>query len=657
MEAGAAGVMGSGDYRQVERGARLTYSGLQNSLQTSLAGCTSSGIVACRMATEPIIVFSIIALAGVLMSGNFLRTDIVALLVVLALMLSGVLTVGEALAGFGSSVIMVVAGLLVIGEMLARIGVAAAVGDWILKKGGRNETQLLILIMLSAALLGSVMSSTAIVAIFIPIISRIAKETDIKASRMLIPVSYAALISGMLTLIATPPNIVVQEELKAAGFTGFGFFSFTPVGFAVLAAAIGYMLLIGRRLLSGREDASGADKRGRSIDDLWRDYSLGEDIRSFLVESDSPLAGKAIAGTRLASRYRVRIIGVLRRLSSGEKRLGVPSPGIELRTGDALLIVGLPEDFERLASEQGLAPQALTARDRQRWLWELGAATVLIHPESGLIDKSLREAEFRSNHDVHVLGLRRAKQPLAGFEEEKMHSADSLFVVGAWPRIHQLKQKTHDFIVTELPAEHEEVVPSYRRMPVGLIILVSMILLTMFDVLPLVPAVMLAALAAIFTGCLTMEDAYRAIPWKSLVLVAGMLPLADALEKSGGTQIIVDALTATAGESSPYTMLSLIFFLTAGLGLVLSNTASAVLVAPIAIYMASAIGVSPYPFAVAVLIAASAAYSTPVSTPVTALVVEPGRYRFIDFVKVGVPLLLLTYVVTLFVAPLVFPFR
>ncbi|UCB55412.1 MAG: hypothetical protein JSW45_02470, partial [Thiotrichales bacterium] len=282
---------------------------------------------------------------------------------------------------------------------------------------------------------------------------------------------------------------------------------------------------------------------------------------------------------------------------------------------------------------------------------------VMIHPESRLIDKSLRETEFRSNLDVHVFGLRRAKQAVENFKDVKLRSADSLFVVGPWSKIHQLQSRTHDFIVTELPSEQAEIVPSYRRMPIALMILTAMVLLTLFDVIPLVPAVMLASLAAIFTRCLTMEDAYRAIHWSSLVLVAGMLPLADALDKTGGTRLIVDALMNATGDAGPYMMLTLIFFLTAGLGLVLSNTASAVLVAPIAIYTAAAIGVSPYPFAVAVLIAASAAYSTPVSTPVVTLVVDPGGYKFTDFVKVGVPLLLLTYVVTLFITPLVFPFN
>jgi len=210
--------------------------------------------------------------------------------------------------------------------------------------------------------------------------------------------------------------------------------------------------------------------------------------------------------------------------------------------------------------------------------------------------------------------------------------------------------------VLAVPTEHAEVVPAYRRMPVALSILAGMVLLTVFDVVPLVAAVIMAVLAAVVTRCLTMEDAYRSIHWSSLVLIAGMLPLAHALEITGGTQVVVDALMTAFGDSSPLAMLTVIFFLTAALGLVLSNTASAVLVAPIAINAAEVLGVSPYPFAVAVLIAASASFSTPVSTPVVTLVVEPGRYKFMSFVKVGVPLLLLTYVATATVAPLLFPF-
>jgi di/tricarboxylate transporter len=600
-------------------------------------------------------VFAVIAVAAVLMASNRVRFDVIALLVVLALMLSGVLTVSESLAGFGSSVVILVAGLLIVGEMLARTGVARAVGDWIMKHGGTNETRLLILIMAGAGVLGSAMSSTAVVAIFIPIVLRIAAETNLNSSRMLMPMSYAALISGMMTLIATTPNIIVHEELKSAGFEGFGFFSFMPVGIVVLAVAITYILLIGRRLLSSEVHKPAQGSLSRSILELWDDFRTGEDVSRLRIDNDSPLVGQTIAQTQLHTRERVLIIGVSR-ASGGGERISAPAPNTELRARDILIVVARPEDLERLIQSQSLSALPRTTRERQRWLWEMGGARVLIHPESKLIGKSIREIEFRSNYGLHVLGLRRAKEPFPDPADEKIRSADSLFVVGPWSRIRQLQRWSHDFVVTELPAEFAEIVPSYRRMPIALAILAAMIGLTVFDVVPLVAAVLMAAIAAVFTRCLTMEDAYRAIHWSSLVLVAGMLPLADALQKTGGSQQVVSALMSAMGDAGPHMMLTMLFFLTAGLGLVLSNTASAVLVAPMAIYAASVLGVSPYPFAVAVLIAASAAYSTPVSTPVVTLVVDPGKYKFTDFLKLGLPLLFLTYLVTLFVAPLIFPF-
>ena len=607
------------------------------------------------MTNEAIFVFVLIGVAAVLMASDRVRFDVVALLVLLALMLSGVLSVAESLAGFGSSVVILVAGLLVIGEMLARTGVAAAVGDWILKNGGTNETRLLILIMFGAGLLGAVMSSTAIVAIFIPIVLRIAAETKVNASRMLMPMSYAALISGMLTLIATTPNIVVHEELKTEGYAGFGFFGFTAVGLTILVVAVAYILLVGRHLLPGDAQTTDGSGSGRSLFELWDDFRTTENYQRLCVERQSPLIGMVVSETELYDRYQVRLIGIARG-DTAEKRTSAVAPDTVLAEGDILVIVGRPEDLERVRAEQELRALAKSRREKQRWLWELGGAAVLIHPESTLIGKSLREAEFSARYGVHVLGLRRAKRPFAEYADTRLQSADSLFVVGSWSRINQLRSQSHDFVVVETPTELAEVVPSYRRRPIALTILSAMVLLTVFDVVPLVAAVLMAVLAAVFTRCLTMEDAYRSIHWSSLVLIAGMLPLADALYATGGTQFIVDALLSTVGDSGPYLILTIVFFLTAGLSLVLSNTASAVLVAPIAIYMAEAVGYSPYPFAVAVVIAASAAYSTPVSTPVVTLVVDPGRYRFTDFVKVGVPLLMLSYLVTLLVAPLVFPF-
>jgi len=605
---------------------------------------------------EILFVFILIGVAAVLMASNRVRFDVVALLVVLALMLSGVLTVGEALSGFGNPVVILVACLLVVGEMLDRTGVARALGDIILKKGGTKEGKLLMAIMAGAGLVGSAMSSTAVVAVFIPIVLRIAEKTKVHASRLLLPMSYAALISGMLTLIATPPNLVVHQELRRAGFDGFGFFSFTPVGLGVLIAAMAYMLLVGRRLLRPQPEAAEASLRRRSIMELWADFCTGEQIAAYEVQPGSALAGLTIAESALASTHGARILGIKRRGRRGDERIATPSPQTELRAGDVLVMVGMPARTAQMAEAEGLRLVNESVRGRQYWFWEMGSAVILIHPESSLIGKTLKESKFRSHYAMHVVGLRRDKAAVEGFQDITLRASDTLLVTGPWSRLQLLQSETHDFVVLEMPRELTERVPGYRRMPVALAILAGMVLLTLLDIVPLTAAVIMAALAGVFTRCLTMTDSYRAIHWSSLVLIAGMLPLAEALNATGGTQWVVDRLLAAFGDSSPQVMLTVLFFLTATLGLILSNTASAVLVAPIAIAAAGALEVSPYPFAVAVLIAASAAFATPVSTPVVTLVVEPGRYKFMDFVKVGVPLVLVTYLVTLLLAPLVFPY-
>jgi di/tricarboxylate transporter len=600
-------------------------------------------------------VFIVITAAAILFASNRVRLDVVALLTVLALMLGRVLTPGEALAGFGDPVVLLVAGLLVVGEMLDRTGVAQFVGAWILQRGGGSETRLLVLIMLAAGILSSVMSSTAVVAIFIPIVLKIATKTGLNPSRILMPMSYAALISGMLTLIATPPNLVVSGELENAGFEPLGFFSFFPIGVVVLFMGIGYFLLYGRRLLATREDPSimGA---GRTIRDLWIDFGLNERVHRLRVSSRSPLSGTNIGDADIEKRYRVRVLGLERQGGFGEPvDVLAGEARAEMLGGDVLLVMGESEEVALFADMEGLDRSSDTERDRQRRLQALGVGVVLIHPECRFIGKNLREAELRSRYGVDVLGVRRGKKPLAGFVEKPLHSADTLLVAGPWKQIRKLREEAHDFVLLELPVEFEDVRPAARRAPIALAILAGMVLLSVLGVVPIVTAVLLAALAAVSTRCLTMEDAYRSIHLSSLVLLAGMLPVADALEKTGGMELVVGSLVSSPVSDGPYALMTGLFFITAGLSLFLSNTASAVLMAPVAIHAARVLGVSPYPFAVVVLIAASAGFATPISSPVVTLVVEPGRYRFVDFVKVGIPLLLLTYVAALLLTPVLFP--
>ena len=558
------------------------------------------------------------------------------------------------MAGFGDPVVLLVAGLLLVGEMLDRTGVAQAIGNWVIRVGGGRETRLLVLIMLAAAVLSSVMSSTAVVAIFIPIVFKVSSKTGIGAGRLLLPMSYAAMISGMLTLIATPPNLVVSGELEKSGYDPLGFFSFSPIGGVMLVAAIVYVLTIGRRFLCG--DTSSSEAAARPIKDFWADYGLEGHLHRLRIASNSPLAGTTICDSQISSRYRVWILGVERTDRFGAfDGISLVDSQYVLQSGQTLLVAGKAEDAARFQSNEQLEPIPETQRDRQRALHEYGVGVVLIHPECRFIGKTIRDLEFRSRYDLQVVGIRRSREPISAFEDTKLASGDTLLVAGTWTDIARLKKETHDFVLLELPIEFDEARQAHRKAPIAIAILVGMVLLSLSGWMPVVTAVLIAAMCAIMTRCLSVEEAYRSISWSSLVLLAGMLPVAVALQNTGGTDLIVEKVVGGLGSAGPYAMMSLLFWLTAGLSLLLSNTATAVVLVPVAIQAAKALEVSPYPFAIVVLIGASSAFASPVASPVVTLVMQPGRYTFMDFVKLGAPLMVIAYLITLLITPLLFP--
>jgi di/tricarboxylate transporter len=608
------------------------------------------------MTGEMMFIFALVVAAAGLLASNRIGFDVVALLVIVTLMLSGIMTVEESLSGFGNPVVILIASLLVIGEMLDRTGVARAVGNFILKKGGQSEGKLLVLIMLMAAVLSSLMSSTAVVAVFIPIVVRIASNTGLNRSSFLMPMALAAMISGLLTLIATPPNLVIHEALRQAGYEGFSFFSFAPIGLMVLLLAIIYMLTIGRKLLSKgekQEEVSGAD---RSINELFEGFRGKQVYEVYQIGPTAKLANQRIGDSGIKSEFNLWALGIQRRGRMGENIFIDLNARREIKTNDHIVTLGLPENHEKFLLEPGISKAKFTSKQSEQWLWEMGGAVVLIHPESSLIGKSIKQLKFKDRFGLQVLGLRRNKGAIEDFENTELRDSDSLFVGGKWERINNLNIRSREFIVMEEAREKQEIIPAFRKLPIALLILSGLIAASVFNIVPLAAASIIAGLTALFTRCLTMEDAYRAIHWKSLVLIAGMLPLASALEKTGGIELIASTLLNGLGDAGPKAILSALFLVTASISLILSNTASAVLVAPIALTLAKMLEVSPYPLCLAVLIGASSAFATPISSPVVTLVVEPGRYRFMDFVKVGLPLMGMVWLVMLLMVPLLYPF-
>lgn len=586
------------------------------------------------------------------------RMDIVALIMIAALPLTGTVTVGEAIAGFSDPNIVLIAFLFVLGEGLVRTGVARRLGDWINAKAGGSEAKLVVLLMASVCGLGAFMSSTAIVAIFIPVVLRICMNTGMAPSKLMMPMSFAALISGMVTLVATAPNLVVNAELERQFGTGFGFFTITPFGVVILVLGIVYMLLARRWLPDTRANGGATPIRPTFRD--WIDrYELAERELRVRVPPDSPLRGHLLGELELREKG-VNLLAIERRL--GRRRALVqPVAGTEILVDDVLLLdVRAPElEVRQLVGELGVEvlPLGATHRYLTDCTQELGMVEVILPAESSVLGLTVLQARIRREFGLTVIGLRRGKEVI-GHEllGEKLRVGDTLLLTGFWADIRCLQQDGRDFVPLNMPAELDEVLPAHDRAPHALAILVLVVALMVSGIVPNVHAVLFGCLLLGLFRCVDIASAYRAVNWQSLVLIVGMMPFSLALQRTGGVAMAADGLLAVAGEGSPRMIMAAIFLLTALLGMFISNTATAILMAPVALAVATDLGASPYPFAMIVALAASTAFMTPVSSPVNTLVVGPGNYSFADFIRMGVPFSVIVMIVSVIMVPLLLPF-
>jgi di/tricarboxylate transporter len=607
---------------------------------------------------ELAVVLLMLAAAIAMFVANRPRMDAVALLVLVAMPFTGVITMNEALAGFSDSSIVLIAALFVIGEGLVRTGVARRLGDWLDAKAGASENRLLILLMAAVGGLGSLMSSTAVVAIFIPVVLRISQNRGMSPGRLMMPLSFAALISGMLTLVATAPNLVVNAELVRQGAQGFSFFAFTPFGLPILVLGILYML-VARRFLAGKPVAANAIGRPTLRDWIAR-YHLAAREQRVVVSARSVFVGKRIAD------YSGRIPGVsllaIERGSGLSFKVLRPTPQTQIEAGDVLLVDANPPmtDIKSLCETYALEPRPFGEEkdyfsDRSQ---EIGMVEVILPAESRLIGKTVQEARMRSQRGLTVIGLRHGQTIVTqGIEAEQLKLGDTLLLVGFWSDIRALQSDSSDLVVLNMPAEFEQVLPAASRAPYALGVLGLVVVLMVSGVVPNVQAALIGCLLMGLFGCVDFNSAYGSISWKTLVLIVGMLPFSLALQRTGGVDLAAEALVHLTGAASPRLVLATLFVITASLGLFISNTATAVLMAPVALAIAKDLGASPYPFAMTIALAASTAFMTPISSPVNTLVVGPGQYAFGDFVKIGVPFSIVVAIVSVLLIPLILPFR
>jgi di/tricarboxylate transporter len=605
---------------------------------------------------QPYFVYALILTAIVLFFSGRVRLDLTAVFVILSLALSGVVTPGEAIAGFGDPLVMMIAGLFVIGEGLHRTGVAAWVGQRIAAIGRGSEWHLILLLMPTAAILSAFMSSTGVVAIFIPVVLSMAREAGLSPQRLLLPLAFASLIGGMLTLIGTPPNIAVSRALVDAGLEGFGFFDFAPVGGVILLVGVVYMLTLGRRLLPAGSAGQTAIA-ARSLRDMAKSYAIEAGLHRLQIREKSPLCNMTVGEIGLRRNFGITVVAVERHggLLTALKPVLIET---RLRAGDVLFVSTPQQNIDRHQGSLGLIDLGFPSGLRRRLQGEFGMAEALVVPGSPLIGKTVREGNFRQRQGLTVLSVRRAEQPMAlEFDETRLEAGDMLLLAGPWEALERFAGPRRDMVLLELPQEIVERTWHGNQAPWAVLVTLGMLLLMTFQLTSNLLAVMLAAFAMVVSRCVKMEEAYHSMNWQSLVLIAGMLPLARALEVTGGSGMIVTSLAGVFHDLGPSALLAGLFVLTSLFSQFISNTATTVLIAPIALSLAIDMGLAPAPFLMTVAIAASTAFATPVASPVNTLILGPGNYRFGDFLRIGVPLQILALLVTVVLVPRIFPLQ
>lgn len=615
------------------------------------------------------IALGILAIAIVLFVTEWLRVDVVAIGVMVALMLSGLLTTGEALSGFSNSAVLTIAALFIVGGAVTQTGLADLVGQRILSVAGTSEVRLIAVIMGAVALLSGLMSDTGTVAVLLPAIVSLAARAELNPSRLLIPLSFGALLGGATTLIGTPPNLIVSDLLREKGLAAFTFFDYTPIGVVLFVGGLLFMLSVGRLLLPDRKRVQDL-QRVETPEELVDLYRLPDNLFRLRVRRGSPLIGQTVTQGDLGRAFHISVLEIQRPaqprslITVGGQRLTLqpdsmkrmPRASTPIAIDDVLLVQGKGSDVSHAAAHWNLALQPVDVEDKQNLIdYEAGIAEILLPPRSSLVGKTLVETKFGSTYKLTVLAINRASG--AGdinLKETHLQAGDTLLVQGTWRNIVSLKNRRRDFVVMGEP-EAMAGAPARRKAPLALLIVGGMLVLMVANVVSVVGAAMAAALAMILLGCVTIDEAYEAVDWKSIVLIAGMLPMSIALEKVGLVDLSAGALIDLLGDLGPLAVLGGLFLLTSAFTQVLSNTATTVLVAPIALAAAGQLGVQPYAFLMAVAVASSMAFASPVASPVNTLVMAAGKYQFRDYVKIGAPLILITLILSLVFLPILWP--
>jgi di/tricarboxylate transporter len=593
---------------------------------------------------ENILILGILAGAVVLFVTEKLRVDVVAMIVLAALVLTGLVNIEEAFSGFASPAVITVWAVFIVSGGLTRSGVADSIARFIVRISGKNPARLTVMIMVGVGLMSAFMNNIGAVAILLPAVVSVARETNTPASKLLIPLAWASLMGGNMTMIGTPPNILASGILETyGGLEPFKFFDFLPMGIIVLTAGILYMLFIGRRLLP--EHTSGSE--------LTETYHIQEYMTEFRVEEDSPLIGKTVKEADLDNRFGLNVIHI--HVCCQENETASPTSDHRLEAGDEIHVEAKPEAI--LEAEQVLKLRPVPDRDIESWekdptrqAYEL--AEITLSPNSHLRGRTFSEIDFRSRWGLSILAVRHHNEMLfSRLGDVPLSFGDSLLVQGSVEQINKLRT-SRNFLLLDMPQ------PEARKLskaPIAVLILLGVLGAVSTGLLHVSIAMFIGALLMVLSGTLTMEQAYRSIEWKSVFLIAGMLPLGLAMENTGTAQLLADQIINLIGGWGALAVLMGIFVMTGLLTEVMSNAAATVLAVPIAIDAALSMGANPRAFVMAIVIAASTSFLMPIGHQVNVLVYGPGRYQFFDYTKVGIWLNLILMALTALLLPIIWP--
>jgi di/tricarboxylate transporter len=589
---------------------------------------------------EIIFVIAVLALAVYLFVTEKLPVDLVALLVMALLLISRIITPAEGLSGFSNTATITVGAMFILSAGLFKTGAVNFLGAFVNRIFKKNFWTAMIIVMCLVGVLSAFINNTPVIAIFLPILLGVAKDTKISASKILMPVSFASMFGGVCTLIGTSTNILVSSIAEKQGLPPFSMFEFAPLGLIMFAVGTAYMLLVGIRLIP--------ERRGEG--DLTETFALDEYLTEIVLLPEAASIGFQIKDAPIVHDLDIAILEIRRT----EETIHQPTSDVVLLAGDVLLVRCDLEKIRALQERTGvqLKPQAkwgdesLTSEDYR-------LLEAVVAPNSALIGSTLKKSDFRENYGATVLAMRHRGRLLREKLSETVLSAGDLLLMEIHRERLNAFKRSDDFIVT---SEKQTIEFRRGKVVIAAAIVAGVVAAASLNLAPIVVASVVGAILLILLGCITLDEAYQAIEWKIIFLLAGVLSLGIALEKSGAAQMISTQLVSSVGGLGLIALVSAFYLLTSLLTETMSNNATAALLAPIAIATAATLGVNPQPFLVAVTFAASASFMTPVGYQTNTMIYGPGQYKFIDFVKVGTPLNIIFWLLATFLIPVFWKF-